>query len=97
MVSGAGVSVAAFRAAERFIRFHVEREIALHAWGDVGEFRKMLPQDKAIRRALELLAASTSTSALLETAVNPEYSDWVPVPGEPQTSEQLVASDTPGS
>ena len=57
----------------------------------------MLPRDNAVRRALELLDASTSTPTLLEISADPEYSDWVPVPGELQTSEQLGAGTTPGS
>ena len=69
----------AFEAARRFIQFQVEREIALRAWGDVGEFRRMVSQDRAIQRALHLFEESTSTSELLELAASPELSDWVPL------------------
>ncbi|MBT8395371.1 MAG: hypothetical protein KJN92_00335, partial [Gemmatimonadetes bacterium] len=93
--SGVELSRSAFRAAERFIRFHVEREIALQAWGEVGEFQRLVAQDNAVRRALQLLAASTSTSALLELASDPEYSDWVPVPGDPQSTDPLVPATAP--
>lgn len=82
--SGVELSPGAFQGAERFIRFQVEREIALQAWGDVGEFRRMIPQDRAILRALDLFGSSTSTAELLERATNTDLSDWVP---HPETQE----------
>jgi len=77
--SGVELTPRAFEATERFIQFQVEREIALRAWGDVGEFRRMVSQDRAIQRALHLFDGSTSTGELLELATSPEFSDWVPL------------------
>ncbi|MGD2120307.1 MAG: S41 family peptidase [Gemmatimonadota bacterium] len=77
--SGVGLSPPAFRAAQRFIQFYVEREIASQAWGDVGEFRRTVGRDKAIQRALELLSQSTSTEELLDLSTDPDFSDWIPV------------------
>lgn len=76
------LSPSAFREAERFIRFQLEREIALKAWGDAGEFLRMLPHDRAMQRALQLLEASESTSDLLELSSDGRYSDWIPEPLE---------------
>lgn len=73
------LSSGAFRAAQRFIRFQLEREIALKAWGDAGEFRKMMAQDRVIQRVLQILDSSSSTADLLELASDPDLSDWQPV------------------
>jgi carboxyl-terminal processing protease len=78
--SGVELSPSAFRAAQRFIGFHVEREIALQAWGDVEEFRKVVSQDRVIQRALRLLSQAATTEELLDLAADPELSDWNPVP-----------------
>lgn len=84
---------AAFEAAERFIRFQVEREIALKAWGDVGEFRRMVFQDRAIQRAVRLLEGSTSTGELLELATDPAFSDWVPLPeAQEEENDPMIAA-----
>ena len=85
--SGVELSRRAFYAAERFIRFQVEREIALRAWGDAGEFRRIVSQDRAVQRALSLLERSASTSDLLQLARDPGLSDWVPIQ---ETQEELV-------
>jgi carboxyl-terminal processing protease len=77
--SGVELSSRAFEAAERFIQFQLEREIALRAWGDEGEFQRMAPQDRALQRALRLLEGSTSTEELLELATDPDFSDWLPL------------------
>ncbi len=87
--SGVELSPGAFEGALRFIRFQVEREIALQAWGDVGEFRRMVSQDRAVQRALQLFEGADSTGDLLELAANPELSDWVPLP------ETLEEADDP--
>jgi len=44
-----------FGRAERFMRYHLEREIALQAWGDAGQFQQMRPYDRQLGRALEIL------------------------------------------
>lgn len=56
-----------FNAAERFVRHHLEREIALQAWDDPGQFRQQWRMDQQLRRAVELLRASGSPGALIAT------------------------------
>jgi carboxyl-terminal processing protease len=85
--SGVVLTPEAFLAAERFIRFQVEREIALRAWGDVGEFQRMVSSDRTIQRALRLLEETTSTGELLELASNPDLSDWVPRTRPPEETD----------
>lgn len=55
-----------FRAAGPFIRYHLEREIALQAWGEAGQFQQGQSGDVQLMRALELLRGVGSTEALLE-------------------------------
>lgn len=83
--SGVSLSPSAFGHLERFIRFQLEREIALRAWGDPGEFLRVVDSDRAVQRALSLLADSDTTADLLRLAAQAERSDWVPV----------VATETP--
>lgn len=64
---GAGIDPADFDAAARFVRYHMEREIALQAWGDAGEFSQMRSHDRQLQRAIELLSASQSPEALIAT------------------------------
>jgi hypothetical protein len=91
--SGVELSSSAFEAAKRFIRLQVEREVALQAWGDVGEFERIVRQDRIIRRAVELLAETSTTLELLEAGADPARSDWLPVAGsreEPANSLEGV-------
>lgn len=55
-----------FDAAERFVRYYLEREIALQAWGEVGQFRHQVELDRQLERAVQLLQGVTSTSELFE-------------------------------
>ncbi len=57
-----------FRAARRFVSYHLEREIALQAWGQEGEFEQMRRYDKALVRALDLLHGVTDPAALVRKA-----------------------------
>jgi carboxyl-terminal processing protease len=57
-----------FDRALRFIRYQLEREIALQAWGDDGEFLQMRRYDRQLERALELLATAGSTAELIAAA-----------------------------
>jgi carboxyl-terminal processing protease len=91
--SGVELSPTAFRDAERFIRFQLEREIALRAWGEVGEFRRGSSRDLILQRALELLEDSASPAELLALAADSRRSDWLPVVGE----VQVGSSDAPGT
>ena len=61
-----------FRGAGSFIRYHLEREIALQAWGEAGQFQQGRDGDVQLQRALELLRGVGSTEALLERAAPQE-------------------------
>jgi len=63
----AGIDPEDFQAAERFVRYHMEREIALQAWGDAGEFSQLRSHDRQLQRAIELLGASSTPAALVAT------------------------------
>ncbi len=54
------------RRAERHIRFRLESEIALQAFGDQGQFERMADQDAQLQAALAQLRYASSTSELLE-------------------------------
>ena len=54
------------RQAERFVRYHLEREIALQAWGEMGQFEQGIDQDRQLTRALELLEGVSTRDALFE-------------------------------
>ena len=53
-----------FQRAERFVRYHLEREIALQAWGEAGQFQQLRRYDVQLQRALELLAGADTPQAL---------------------------------
>jgi carboxyl-terminal processing protease len=55
----------AFDAAERFVRYHLEREIALRAWGDAGQFQQLRGHDRQLERAVEILSTAVSPQELL--------------------------------
>ena len=55
--------------ARRFIKYQLEREIALHAWGPEGAFEQTWPTDLQILRALEVLEQAQSPEKLLEAAI----------------------------
>jgi carboxyl-terminal processing protease len=80
----------AFQRLERFIRFHLEREIALQAWGEAGEFRRMVASDNALLRALALLEEAAGTSELLQMAAQIDRSDWTPVLAPEEIQEQAT-------
>jgi carboxyl-terminal processing protease len=82
------LSQGAFQRLERFIRFHLEREIALQAWGEAGEFRRKLASDNAVLRALGLLREAADTGELLQMAAQAERSDWTPVLAPEEIQEQ---------
>lgn len=89
------LSPAAFQKAVRFIRFQLGREIALRAWGDAGEFRRTLPEDRMVQRALELLRRSSTSEELLSLARDRGFSDWTPV-AEPQGATEPDSVSPPG-
>jgi len=84
------LSPSQFQRLDRFIRYQLEREIALQAWGEVGEFERMIQGDRALQRALALLRDAGDTSDLLRLAAEAQRSDWWPVVA--QDAPQEVAS-----
>lgn len=54
------------RQAERFVRYHLEREIALQAWGEMGQFEQGIAQDRQLSEAIELLEGISTRDALFE-------------------------------
>jgi len=61
-----------FRAATRFVRYQLEREIALQAWGERGQFLRESVSDRQLSRALDLLRDVASTDELLRRATAEE-------------------------
>ncbi|HSG08707.1 MAG TPA: S41 family peptidase [Longimicrobiales bacterium] len=59
------VDAADLRAARRFIDYQLEREIALQAWGEQGEFIHAWRTDRQLTAALDLLRGIDSPDALL--------------------------------
>ena len=54
------VSRSDFDDGERFVRYHMEREIAQQAWGAAGSFEQLLPHDAQLSKAMELLRGASS-------------------------------------
>lgn len=71
----AGVRRADFDRANRFVRYHLEREIALQAWGDSGQFIQSEKYDRQLQKALELLAGVNTPDQLLEAVRTAEPDD----------------------
>ena len=53
-----------FRAASRFVRYALERQITAQKWGDAAEFRRRMAYDHQLRAALDLLGQVDSPDAL---------------------------------
>lgn len=62
---GAPVDRTAFDAAERYVRFQLEQEIALQAWGEAGQFQQLRRHDRQLARAMEVLSGARSPSELI--------------------------------
>ncbi|HAC06660.1 MAG TPA: hypothetical protein DCF71_12450 [Gemmatimonadetes bacterium] len=54
-----------FMNAQRWVRYLMEREIALQAWGDAGQFQQSRRHDTQLATAIELLQAAPSTADLI--------------------------------
>lgn len=67
--SRADVDYSEFMAAERFVRYRLEREIALQAWGDTGQFEQSRKHDPQLATAVELLQGAASPADLIEDVV----------------------------
>lgn len=57
-----------FDGAERFVRYQLERDIALRAWGDAGQFDQIRSYDRQLVRAIQLLDGVTTATELLGVA-----------------------------
>jgi carboxyl-terminal processing protease len=62
---GANFERADFDNAERFVRYHLEREIALQAWDDPGAFSQLLSHDLQLLRAVEILGDAPTPDQLI--------------------------------
>jgi len=69
-----------FEGAERFVRYQLEGEIALQAWGEVGQFRQLRDHDRQLTRALEVLIGIETPDELVRD-VAAEEPDHAPVAG----------------
>ncbi len=76
-----------FRDARRFVEYQLEREIALQAWGERGEFLQTWRYDRPLGRSLDLLRQAGTTGELLTLAAE--------APGAPDTG--LEETPGPGS
>ncbi len=56
-----------FEAAERYVRYSLEDEIAEQAWGELGAFRQLRRHDRQHERALQLLADADTPASLVQT------------------------------
>jgi carboxyl-terminal processing protease len=73
--------------ADRFIRYQLEREIALQAWGEKGQFEQVFDRDEQVLTALALLKGQSDSETLIQVA-----SDFVEREGR-VTRAVLVAGD----
>ena len=58
-------------AAERYIRYQLESEIALQAFGEDGEFTRLMDRDLQLRAAREALAHASSSEGLVAEGNQP--------------------------
>ena len=66
---GATIDRADFDNAERFVRYHLEHEIALQAWGDPGAFIQLLSHDLQLLRAVEILGSAPTPGQLITDVI----------------------------
>lgn len=62
---GAEVEREEFEGAERFVRYQLEGEIALRAWGAPGQFQQLRDRDRQLERALDILTGVDSPDELI--------------------------------
>ncbi|MEJ2539669.1 MAG: S41 family peptidase [Gemmatimonadota bacterium] len=66
--------------ADRYIRYQLESEIALQAFGEEGRFLRLLDQDRQLQAALRALQEASSTQSLVAQGAEP-VSRAVPLGG----------------
>ena len=54
-----------FEEADRFVRYRLEQEIAVQAWGEIGPFQQLRRHDRQLSRAIEVLQAAETPAELL--------------------------------
>lgn len=69
---GANVERSAFMQGARFVRYQLEREVALQAWGDEGQFLHAQKYDRQLNTALDMLRRVTTTSELIDAVIRAE-------------------------
>ncbi|HSG46199.1 MAG TPA: S41 family peptidase, partial [Longimicrobiales bacterium] len=77
--AGAEVADATVVSADRYIRFQLESEIALQAFGEEGQFLRLRDRDRQLVRALEAIRESSSASGLV--AMGGDHPGAFPVGG----------------
>lgn len=66
--AGLETDLETFRQAQRFVRFQLEREIALQAWGASGRFEQTRNSDLQLSEAAELLRSAKGPRSLFRAA-----------------------------
>jgi hypothetical protein len=62
----AEVSREDFDGSLRYVRYQLEREIAVQAWGDGGEFLQMRRYDRQLERAVEILSEADAPEQVFD-------------------------------
>jgi carboxyl-terminal processing protease len=57
-----------FMKASRYIRYDLERKVALQKWGEATEFRRSVPYDLQLKSALDVLGRADSPESLFRVA-----------------------------
>ena len=57
-----------FMGASRYVRYDLERKVALQKWGEAAEFRRRVPYDLQLQSALALLERADSPESLFQVA-----------------------------
>lgn len=65
---GVEISDQLFGDGERYVRYHLEREIAVQAFGEAGGFQHSVRWDRQLTRAVELISGVATTRELLQAA-----------------------------
>ncbi|MFQ5536753.1 MAG: S41 family peptidase [Gemmatimonadota bacterium] len=72
-----------FTRARRFIRYQLEREMALQAWGPEGEFLQVRPFDVVLDRAVSLVKGASSEDDVLRRLPSPPAEEVVAPEAQP--------------
>jgi carboxyl-terminal processing protease len=89
--AGLEIDRSVLQGAERYIRYHLEREIARSIGGELAEFQRVRRDDAQLERAVELLSRSDSPQELLRISGNPLPGGGASGVGEEGTPQQPSA------